>query len=152
MLVLVGGLAVLLLPAQSVTRFAAMDGTRVPNPVTAVAERVKVLLSPELLMPQVIPVAVPFWVMSDMVNTLGLMGSENTAVKLIGTAVVGSDCVDAWLMVTVGEVESSNNTLLSVNVPAKLGFPAKSSTLPAGIVAIINPLLSDAIAEMVKVL
>ncbi len=83
-------LAVLLLPEKSVTRLAAIDGMIVPKPDAAVADKVKFLLSPELARLQVTPVAVPFWVISDVVNKPELIGSENRTVKLIGNVLVGS--------------------------------------------------------------
>jgi hypothetical protein len=84
-------LAVLLLPTKSVTRFAAIEGTNVPYPLT-VAVRVKVLWSPESAILHVIPVAVPDWVISDVVNIAGMIGSEKTTVNRIGRVLTGS----AW--------------------------------------------------------
>src|SRR4026207_1388100 len=82
-------LAVLLLPTRHVTRFAAMDGTKVPNPVVAVADTVKTVWSPESVIVHVTPVAVPFWVISAGVNILAMIASENTTVNLAGKVVVG---------------------------------------------------------------
>ena len=83
-------LARLLLPIISVTRFAAMEGIKVPAPVTDVAERVKFWSSPEFVILQVIPVAVPDWVISDVVKILSIMGSEKSTVNLIGKTLAGS--------------------------------------------------------------
>jgi hypothetical protein len=52
-----------------------------------------------------VPPAVPLTVTSVLVKSVN--GSLNTAVKRIGTLLVGSVCVAAWLIVTVGAVLST---------------------------------------------
>ena len=42
------------------------------------------MISLNLIILQVTPVAVPDWVISDVVKILGMIGSEKTTVKLIG--------------------------------------------------------------------
>src|SRR4030042_1963641 len=78
------------LPVISVTTPAPMLGTNVPAPVTAVADRVQVMLSAVDKL-QVMPVAEPDWVMSPTAKVAGLIASEKTIVKSIGKALVGSD-------------------------------------------------------------
>src|SRR4030042_1640933 len=82
--------ALFALPVVSVTTPAPMLGTRVPCPVTAVADRVQVMLS-AVESDQVMPVAEPDWVMSPTAKVAGLIASEKTIVKSIGSAFVGSD-------------------------------------------------------------
>ena len=59
--------AALLLPKVSTTRLEAIDGIRVPGTLTLLAVNVHVMLSVELSA-HVMPEAVPFWVMSDVVK------------------------------------------------------------------------------------
>ena len=116
-------LARLPLPARSVTLPAAMDGVRVPLRVRLVAARVKVLWSPESVIVQLMPEAVPDWVISAVVNEATLSASENTTVKLIGKLAVGSAWPFAWLTVTVGAVFSYMTDPPAL-VLASLLFPA----------------------------
>jgi hypothetical protein len=78
-----------------------MEGTKVPNPVTFVADRVKVLWSPASVIVHVIPVAFPDWVISLVVNMPGIIGSEKATVKLIGRML--PDPLGAAVMVTEAE-------------------------------------------------
>ena len=78
--------------ALSETKLAAILGTNVPVPVTAVACRVKTVSSPEFTMAHVIPVAVPFCVMSAVVNVLASIALLNVTVNSIGKVLTGSDC------------------------------------------------------------
>src|SRR4030042_1101982 len=82
--------ALFALPVVSVTTPAPRLGTRVPWPVTAVADRVQVMLS-AVESDQVIPVADPDCVISPTAKVAGLIASLNTIVKSIGSAFVGSD-------------------------------------------------------------
>src|SRR4030042_395247 len=82
--------ALLALPVVSVTTPAAMLGTNVPWPVTAVADRVQVMLSAVDKL-QVIPVAEPDCVISPTAKVAGLIASLNSIVKSIGRAFVGSE-------------------------------------------------------------
>src|SRR5207247_205035 len=121
---------------------------------------------PPLTVTVLVPPAVPPIVTSVPVKPL--TGSLNTAVKLIGGALVGSGWPVAWLIVTVGGVVSggvkltllsvlveavlrlpaaavvggfSKLTLLSVLVDAVLPLPAASVAIPAAIVAMTVPAL-----------
>jgi hypothetical protein len=69
-----------------------MKGNIVPAPVADIAERVKVVLSPEFAILHTTPVAVPFCVISEGVNIFAMIASENVTVKFMGNAFVGS----AW--------------------------------------------------------
>src|SRR5947208_542293 len=95
--------------------------------------RVEVLGRP-VTVTVLVPPAVPLIVTSVPVKPL--TGSLNTAVKLIGEALVGSAWPAAWLIVTVGGVVSGGVklTLLSVLVEAVLRLPAASVAIPAAIV------------------
>jgi hypothetical protein len=86
-------------PNKSVTEFAGIVGTMVPDPVTAVAERFHVTLS-ALVSAHVIPVAVPLWTISPTVKLDEPTAPENTTVKLIGIEFIGSACDADWLIVT----------------------------------------------------
>jgi hypothetical protein len=88
---------------------------------------------------------------SEVVNTLELIGSENTAVKFIGNELTGSACVEAWLIVKVGEVESLRVTLLSTLVLAVLPLLAGSVILLIPMEGISVP-FPDAITDSVKVI
>src|SRR5439155_474260 len=99
------------------------------------------VLGPPLTVTVLVPPAVPLIVTSVPVKPL--TGSLNTAVKLIGEALVGSAWPAAWLIVTVGGVVSGGVklTLLSVLVEAVLRLPAASCAIPAEIEAITVPAL-----------
>ena len=61
----------------------------VPAPVTDVADRIHVILS-DVLKDHVTPVAVPFWVMSDVVKLDPLTALEKTTVNTADKVFVGS--------------------------------------------------------------
>jgi hypothetical protein len=83
--------AELVLPKVSVTVLAAIDGLRVPAPVTGVALKFQVILS-VVVKVHVMPVAVPPVLrISPFVNVLGSTAAEKTTVKSIGAALTGSD-------------------------------------------------------------
>ena len=67
-----------------------MVGATVPSLPTKTAVRVKTVWSPVSVMLHETPEAVPLWVISEGVKMLAMIGSENVAVKRIGTALVGS--------------------------------------------------------------
>src|SRR5437870_4159211 len=83
------------------------------------------------------PRAVPLSVTSPVAKSL--TNSLNNTVRWIGDVLVGSACVAAWLIVTVGAI-TSNVTVLSTLVEAVLALPATSWALPAAIVAMTVPL------------
>jgi hypothetical protein len=79
------------LPNVSVTVLAAIDGFRVPAPVTALALKFHVILS-VVVSAQVMPVAVPpVFRISPGINVSGSTAAEKTTVKSIGAAFTGSD-------------------------------------------------------------
>src|SRR5262245_57447100 len=73
-------------------------------------------------------------------------GSLKVTVKTIGPALVGSACLLAWLIVTVGGA-LSKNTELSVEVDARFGWPKKSVIWPAGMLATTVPLVVMPVTE-----
>src|SRR5436190_9473458 len=108
-------LALLLLPAKSLTLLRARLAITVPEAVMPVMGTVQVMLSDVVGMPATAPGAVPVIVMSAAVNVVGLIGSENTTVNKTGLALAGSSCATSWLIVTLG-CTLSNTTELSVLV------------------------------------
>jgi hypothetical protein len=81
--------AALFVPKVSSTEFAATEGITVPAPVMAVADNVHVMLS-TVDMDQVMPLAVPFCTISDVVKLLDPTGLENITRKLMGNEFTGS--------------------------------------------------------------
>src|SRR5439155_24407312 len=91
------------------------------------------VLGPPLTVTVLVPPAVPLIVTSVPVKPV--TGSLNTAVKLIGEALVGSAWPAAWLIVTVGGVVSGGVliTLLSVLVVAVIRLPECSLAVCAAV-------------------
>ena len=85
-------LAMLLLPAISVTALAPMLTVTVPLPRILMIGTFQVILSTELGLPTVAPKAAVVSVMSAALNVVGSIGSLKTTVKFTGLAFVGSCC------------------------------------------------------------